>query len=61
MIYDAVMILNIFQKVCLPSYVNLFTFTAPSGSTADTNVITEYSLLQTDKMLKSAKIRFFNL
>jgi hypothetical protein len=37
-IYDAVMIFNIFQKVCLPSYVDLFTFTAPSGSTADASV-----------------------
>jgi hypothetical protein len=35
------MIFNNFQKVRLPSYVNLFTFTAPSGSTADANVNTE--------------------
>jgi hypothetical protein len=42
MIYDAVMIFNIFQKVSLPSYVDLFTFTAPSKSTADANVNTEY-------------------
>jgi hypothetical protein len=41
MIYDAVMIFNIFQKVCLPSYVDLFNFTAPSGSTTDANVNTE--------------------
>jgi hypothetical protein len=45
MIYDAVMIFNIFQNVCLPSYVDLFAFTAPSGSTADANVNTEYILL----------------
>jgi hypothetical protein len=35
------MIFNIFQKVRMPSYVDLFTFTAPSRSTADANVNTE--------------------
>jgi hypothetical protein len=55
MIYDAVMIFNIFQKVCLSSY--LTAPPGPPGSTADANVNTEYYLLFcTDKVELRMKI-----